>query len=30
MKRKIITFGNYFNDFISTLTQKEREKIIMD
>lgn len=27
MKRKIITFGNYFNDFISKLTQKEREKI---
>ena len=27
MKRKIITFSNYFNDFISTLTPKEREKI---
>ncbi len=27
MKRRIITFGNYFKEFISKLTIKEREKI---
>ena len=27
MKRRIITFGKYFNEFITHLTSKEREKI---
>ena len=27
MKRRIITFGRYFNEFIEGLTAKEREKI---
>lgn len=27
MKRKIITFGSYFRDFIKTLTDKERQKV---
>lgn len=27
MKRKIIAFGDYYHDFINTLTDKEREKV---
>ena len=27
MKRKIITFGKYFGEFVSGLTAKEREKV---
>mgnify|MGYP003419047825 CR=1 FL=1 len=27
MKRRIITFGRYFNEFIEGLTAKEREKV---
>ena len=27
MKRKIITFGNYFDDFLKSLSEKEREKV---
>lgn len=27
MKRRVITFGRYFGDFIESLTAKEREKI---
>jgi hypothetical protein len=27
MKRRIITFGRYFGDFIESLTAKEREKV---
>ncbi len=27
MKRKIITFGNYFQDFLKTLTPKEIKKL---
>ena len=27
MKRRIITFGGYFEDFIEKLTDKEREKV---
>ena len=27
MKRKIITFGRYFNEFMEGLTAKEREKV---
>jgi hypothetical protein len=27
MKRRIITFGSYFSEFIGKLTIKEREKI---
>ncbi|MBQ1176824.1 MAG: type II toxin-antitoxin system RelE/ParE family toxin, partial [Paludibacteraceae bacterium] len=27
MKRRIITFGKHFNEFITHLTSKEREKI---
>ena len=27
MKRRIITFGKYFGEFLNTLTQKEREKV---
>ena len=27
MKRRIITFGRYFNEFVEKLTAKEREKI---
>ncbi len=27
MKRRIITFGSYFSEFICKLTDKEREKI---
>ena len=27
MKRRIITFGKYFCEFIETLTEKEREKV---
>lgn len=27
MKRTIITFGNYFDDFLKSLSEKEREKV---
>lgn len=27
MKRTIITFGNYFDDFLKNLSEKEREKV---
>lgn len=27
MKRRIITFGRYFGEFIENLTEKEREKV---
>lgn len=27
MKRRIVTFGGYFGDFINKLTAKEREKV---
>ena len=27
MKRRIITFGRYFKDFMESLTAKEREKV---
>lgn len=27
MKRTIITFGNYFHDFLKGLSEKEREKV---
>lgn len=27
MKRKIVTFGQYFEEFVSKLTVKEREKV---